>query len=246
MAMIDFHSHILPGVDDGSQSVEMSLAMLRVSKEQGITHVIATPHFYPQQDSPDRFLARRERAMARLWEGTNPDEDLPKITLGAEVYFFRGMSESDQLSRLTIERTNAILIEMPPAPWTEEMYQELETIWERRGILPIVAHIDRYIRPLRTYGIPKRLAELPVLVQANAEFFLNKSTAGMALRMLKADRIHLLGSDCHNITTRKPNLGDALQRIRQRQGEAALQRIEHYQRNALGRQEMSHPGCKKE
>lgn len=235
MALIDFHSHILPNVDDGSASVETSLAMLRALAEQGIGHVIATPHFYPQQDSPDRFLERRDRAMTRLREAMGSD-DWPQITLSAEVYFFRGMSESDPLSRLTIGDNNCILIEMPPAPWTEDMYRELEAIWVRREILPIVAHVDRYIRPMRTYGIPERLAELPVLVQANADFFLEKRTAGMALRMLKGDKIHLLGSDCHNMTTRKPNLGQALQQIRRKLGDTALQRIETYQRNALDQQ----------
>lgn len=234
MIVTDFHSHILPNVDDGSASIEASLTMLRMEVEQGIEHVIATPHFYPQRDNPDRFLERRDRAIAKLREAMGADENLPAITLGAEVYFFRGMSESDQLSRLTIDGKKCILVEMPLAPWSEDMYQELEAIWSRRGILPIIAHIDRYIRPLRTYGIPERLVDMPVLVQANAEFFLNKSTAGMALRMLKADRIHLLGSDCHNTTTRKPNLGDALQLIRHKLGDAALQRIETYQRDALG------------
>lgn len=236
MKVIDFHSHILPGVDDGSESVETSLAMLRMAAEQGIERVIATPHFYPQQDSPDRFLERRREAMKRLRDAMGEDNAFPEITLGAEVYYFRGMSESDQLPRLTIDGKSSILIEMPMSPWTEEMYRELEAIWTMRGILPIIAHIDRYIRPLHTYGIPERLAQLPVLVQANAEFFLQKRTAGMALRMLKADKIHLLGSDCHNITSRKPDLGQALQLIRRKLGEDVLQRIETYQRNALDHQ----------
>ena len=207
--------------------------MLRLAAEQGISHVIATPHFYPRHDNPDHFLERRGLAMMRLHEAMKTEGELPQITLGAEVYFFRGMSESDQLSRLTIEGTNCILIEMPVSPWTEDMYQELEEIWARRGILPIVAHIDRYIRPLCTHGIPERLSQLPVLVQANAEFFINKRTAGMALRMLRADKIHLLGSDCHNMNTRKPNLDAALQRIRSKLGEVALQRVEKYQQEIL-------------
>ena len=233
MTVTDFHSHVLPGVDDGSASPEKSLAMLRLAAEQGISHVIATPHFYPRHDNPDRFLERRDLAMMRLREAMEAKDELPRITLGAEVYFFRGMSESDQLSRLTIEGTNCILIEMPVPPWTEDVYQELEEIWTRRGILPIVAHIDRYIRPLCTYGIPERLSQLPVLVQANAEFFINKRTAGMALRMLRANKIHLLGSDCHNMNTRKPNLDAALQRIRSKLGEAALQRIERLEQEIL-------------
>ena len=244
MIVTDFHSHILPSVDDGSSSTDMSMEMLRMEAEQGIRHVIATPHFYPQHDSPDRFLERRERAMDRLGEAMGAYDGLPEITLGAEVYYFRGMSESDQLPRLTIGEKKCILVEMPHAPWTEDMYKELEAIWTQRGILPIIAHVDRYIRPLRTYGIPERLSDLPVLVQANAEFFLNKRTAGMALRMLKADRIHLLGSDCHNITTRKPNLGDALDCIHRKLGEPTLQRIETYQRNVLGRELTHNPGLK--
>ena len=57
--MIDLHSHILPGVDDGSESVEMSCAMLNELQKQGVETVVATPHFYPQQDTPERFLRRR-------------------------------------------------------------------------------------------------------------------------------------------------------------------------------------------
>ena len=233
MSVTDFHSHILPCVDDGSASLEESLALLRLEAQQGIHHVVATPHFYPMYDNLDQFLEKRDLSMARLKESMDASLELPKITLGAEVYFFRGMSESDQLSRLTIEGKKSVLIEMPAPPWTEEMYQELEEIWTLRGIFPIVAHIDRYIRPLHTYGIPKRLSQLPVFVQANAEFFLNKRTVGMAMRMLKADRIHLLGSDCHNMTKRKPNLDAALQRIRSKLGEAALQRIEGYEHRIL-------------
>ena len=63
---IDFHSHVLPGVDDGSATVEESLRMLRLQAEQGVTHVVATPHFYPMQDSPNRFLERRAKTEKRL------------------------------------------------------------------------------------------------------------------------------------------------------------------------------------
>lgn len=232
--LTDFHSHILPGIDDGSASLEESLALLRLEAEQGISHVIATPHFYPQRDEPERFLERRARAQAKLWE-TVRGEDLPRITLGAEVYFFRGMSEWEQLPRLTIQETSSILIELPPPPWPDTVYQELERIWLNRGITPIIAHIDRYIGPFRTYDIPRRLAELPVLVQANAEFFLERSTAPMAMRMLKGDQIHLLGSDCHNLSSRKPNLGMAVQRIERKLGKTVLSRIQGYEDSVLSR-----------
>ena len=231
--VIDFHTHILPGVDDGSASLEESIAMLRLEAEQGVKRLVATPHFYALHDSPERFLRRRAEAAQRLGEEIQKYGDLPKIALGAEVYFFKGISESDAISQLTIGSGRCILIEMPPPPWTDSMYRELEALSDRRGMIPIIAHVDRYIAPFRTYQIPQKLAELPVLVQANAEFFLHRSTAPMALRMLKHGDIHLLGSDCHNTRSRKPNLGQALQVIENRLGERAIQWIQANERNVF-------------
>lgn len=231
--LTDFHSHILPGIDDGSETVEESIQMLQAEAQQGVCRVVATPHFYPRYDNPDRFLRRREAAANRLQEEMAKHTGLPEIILGAEVYFFRGMSESDYLNQLTIGQKGCILIEMPPVPWPDEIFRELEDIWRLRGLLPVVAHIDRYIGPLRTFGIPKRLEQTPALVQANGDFFLERRTASLALRLLREDRIHLLGSDCHNMGSRSPNLGDAARRISQTLGWSALDRIERYVRKSL-------------
>ena len=231
--MIDFHSHILPGVDDGSPDVETSIAMLRAEAEQGVTHVVATPHFYARHDDPHRFLARRARAEEALREEMTRQDGLPQLLVGAEVAFFRGISDSEFLPELTIRGKRCILIEMPLPPWPEEFYRELEAIWTDRNILPVIAHIDRYIRPFRTFGIPQRLAEMPVLVQANAEFFLERPTARMAKRILKAGQIHLLGSDCHNLSDRKPNLGPAMEKIRSFGGEGILAWLRENERIVL-------------
>lgn len=228
-AWADTHSHILPGVDDGSRSAAESLKMLRREADQGIRQVVATPHFYAHRDNPERFLERRAAAWERLQAAMADQPELPRVTLGAEVYYFSGMSESDALDRLCLGDSRCLLLELPRAPWTESMYREMEAIYVKRGITPIIAHIDRYIAPFRTHGIPRRLEGLPVLVQANAEFFLDWRTAPLALRLLKADRIHLLGSDCHDLKSRKPNLGEALRLIENRLGEDALQRIHAYE-----------------
>lgn len=229
----DFHSHILPNVDDGSASVEESIAMLRLEAEQGIRQVIATPHFYPRYDSPERFLARRKTAEAALRDAMATYDDLPQVICGAEVYFFSGISECEALPQLTIGGKKCILIEMPPVPWTKNMYSELEAIHSRWALTPIIAHVDRYLGVLSTYGIPQRLAELPVLVQANASFFLQPGSRGRALRMLKKDQIQLLGSDCHNLSTRPPNLEKALQVIGRHLPPDILERIGSYQQQVL-------------
>lgn len=231
--IVDFHSHILPAVDDGSESLKESMAMLKRSAEQGISHVVATPHFYPRHDSPERFLSRRREAELRLREEMAKYPGLPKLSIGAEVHYFPGISDSDILAELTINQKRCILIEMPMSPWTSNMYRELEGIQVKQGLTPIIAHIDRYIRPLKTNRIPEHLQELPVYVQANAGFFLDRFTAGMAIRLLRKDQIQLLGSDCHNLTTRVPNLGPAAQQIEKRLGCEVLERIRFYQNEVL-------------
>lgn len=231
--IIDFHSHILPGIDDGSRDVNESIALLRKEAEQGITHVVATPHFYPRHDTPERFLERRAEAEAILREEMSKHTGLPKLSVGAEVYFFNGISDSDGIFPLTIGKERCILIEMPFCPWTDKVYRELEDIYCKQGLLPVVAHIDRYLGGFRSFGNPRYLEELPVLVQANAEFFLHRRTAATALRMLKKDQIHLLGSDCHNLTDRSPNLMEALSLIEKRLGREAIENICHWQQQAL-------------
>lgn len=229
MEIMDFHSHILPGIDDGSKSVEQSIAMLRAEADQGIRHVIATPHFYAQHDKPENFLQKRAEAESLLRREMEKYAGLPEVTVGAEVFYFSGIADSQMLPELTIGNTNYILIELPMPPWSDRVYKDLESIWRKRDLVPIVAHVDRYIAPLRTHRIPQRLAELPVLVQANAEFFLRRSTKSMALRMLKCGMIHLIGSDCHDMKDRSPNLGEAVSLIRQKLGSHVLSRIEDCQ-----------------
>ena len=231
--MIDTHSHILPGVDDGSSCLEESMEMLRREAAQGVTRVVATPHFYAHHDDLDRFLERTANAEALLRSKMAEEKGLPKLSVGAEVYFFQGISDSELINRLTFDKKSCILIEMTQAPWGESAYKELEGIAQKQQLVPIIAHVDRYIRPFRTGGIPERLAELPVLVQANAEFFLEKTTRRMAMRMLNREGIHLLGSDCHNLKDRKPNLGEAVKEIRRQLGSEAIAWIRHYEQEVF-------------
>lgn len=233
---VDFHSHILPGIDDGSESLSQSLAMLRMEAEQGIRQVIATPHFYASQDNLTHFIERRAKAEQCLKEAMVNHKELPDVIAGAEVHYFHGISDSKEISSLAIGQTNYILIEMPHSPWSNDMYLELSLLYKNRGLMPIIAHIDRYLGYFRTYGIPQRLADIPVLVQANADFFLNSRTVMRAIQLLKGDYIHLIGSDCHNLTSRKPNLGLAVNAIEKRLGKAAIERINRYEQTVLFKQ----------
>lgn len=234
--IVDFHTHILPGVDDGSSSLAQSIAMLEAEAAQGIHRVIATPHFYARYDDPREFLQKREWAEQELRQALKERPELPEVLVGAEVFYFPGMSDSEILPQLTIGGRSCILIEMPASPWNPSVYRELEQIYEKQKLIPVVAHVERYIRLFRDYGIPERLAQMPVMVQANAAFFLHPAGRKKALHMLKKDQIQLLGSDCHNMHERAPDLGEALHLIRGCCGQSILEKIAAYQHMLLGKE----------
>ena len=220
-------------MDDGSRSVAESVAMLQEMAAQGVKQVVATPHFYPRKESVVRFLERREAAWAALREETAKYADLPEVRLGAEVFYYTGISDSPELEKLAVQDTRYLLVEMPDGQWTPRMYRELEKIALLQGLTPIVAHVDRYIRPFRTKGIPETLAQLPVLVQANGAFFLDRWTSSLAMKLLKKGQIHLLGSDAHNLDSRSPNLGAAAETIRKKLGEEVLEMLAQNGREVL-------------
>ena len=115
--MIDWHSHILPGVDDGSRDPDESLELLKMLKAQEIGTVIATPHIHANIESPDQFCERRKAAYEEL-SGAIP-EGMPKIRLGAEVRYYPGIEKMSDLKKLRIEGTKLLLLEMPMSKWTE-------------------------------------------------------------------------------------------------------------------------------
>ena len=94
--MFDVHCHILPGIDDGSKNVQMSLDMLKMSAEQGVEGIIFTPHFYADMNSPEKFFDKRSKALAELESGLGNLSKVPKYAVGAEVHYFRGMSRYDK------------------------------------------------------------------------------------------------------------------------------------------------------
>lgn len=222
---MDIHSHVLPGMDDGSKSVEESLLMLGASARQGVRRIAATPHFYPTENSPEQFFSRRQKAEERLRKAWQPG--LPELMMGAEVYFFEGMSHTDALDELRIEGTGLLLLEMPFTPWTARQIQEVKKIQSRNGITVLMAHIERYLK-FQDPQVWDELRQAGVLTQCNAEFFLRWRTKRKALRMVKAGEIHFLGSDCHNMSTRPPRLGEAVSLIGQEERDKLNEIIREY------------------
>ena len=165
--MIDWHCHILPQMDDGSRDVAESISLLQMQAEQGVRTVVATPHFYANDESVESFLARREEAYGNLKEAlTNA---LPTVVLGAEVHYYRGISRMPNLKDLCIQNSKILLLEMPMGRWSEDMILELVEMSSMGGIRLALAHIDRYWS-FQKHAVWKRLYECGILMQVNASF----------------------------------------------------------------------------
>lgn len=224
MAIIDFHSHVLPGIDDGSRDVDMSCQMLRVSAEQGVEMIQATPHFYASRDRIERFLDRRARAFDRLSQALRPA--WPRLLLGAEVAFFNGISMAEGIELLCLEGTDVLLLEMPFRPWSERDLKEVEDLIEVRGFRIVLAHLERYFLIRENHRRISRILELPLQVQVNAGSLLDWRRRGRALRLFRLGQAHLLGSDCHNLTDRPQNLAAGRRELSKRVGQECLARVD--------------------
>ncbi len=223
--MIDFHSHILPKIDDGSKSVEESIKMLKILKSQGVSKVVATPHFYANHNSIDEFLSRRSKAYASL-EGFLGSE-LPDVILGAEVKYYEGISRLDNLKKLCIGDTKLLLLEMSMRKWTEYTLREVTELSASGNVTVVLAHIERYLR-FQNKGLIEDLVNNGVLIQANADFFVSLGTRHKAVSMLNNNLIHFIGSDCHNLTDRAPKMDVALSNIKRKAGDELLLQLDSF------------------
>jgi len=225
--MVDFHSHILPGMDDGAKDTEESLALLRDSVRQGVTAICATPHFIPDEEEPASFLRRRTASGKALREAMQRSPGkYPRILLGAEIRYFPGIGASEDIGRLRIGKSACLLIEPPMARWTDFMLDEIEALGKNLRCYPVIAHVDRYMRFLEDSTLLERLQGRRIFAQVNGSYFLHEDTAEDAVEQLRSGKIHFLGSDCHNMDRRAPNLGAALEQIRALGGEEAFGEME--------------------
>ena len=220
--MIDFHSHVLPGVDDGSQSLEQTDAMLKRSYDQGVRYMVATPHFYADEMIPETFLANRQYAYESICDR---NKNTPQLILGAEVAYFNNISCSEAVQQLQIGQTRLLLVEMPFSSWSERVVEDVCRLQDRQGLTPVLAHVERYRDRSQVPLYRDRLLAQGVLFQSNAEGLLKRNTRSWLLKQLKAGCIHFLGTDCHNLTSRAPNLAEAAALICKKAGQDILDEI---------------------
>ncbi|MGN0706781.1 MAG: CpsB/CapC family capsule biosynthesis tyrosine phosphatase [Faecalibacterium sp.] len=221
--MIDFHSHILPNMDDGSKSLETSYAMLQAMAAMGVDTVCATSHYYIRENDISAFCCRRLQAMIQLSAAL--PKGMPAILPAAEVAYFSHMEEYD-LTRLCIENTRTLLLEMPFSEWTELQLETVTSLVLDLHYQVVLVHPERFCFSKNNRDKLKKLAELPLAMQINAGSLIQWHTRRHSLDLLQMTETPLLGSDCHNTTTRPPNLKGGRNIVEKKLGSAFLKQMD--------------------
>lgn len=203
---VDFHSHILPRMDDGATGLSVSLEQLSALTGQGIEHVVATPHFYLHKEGVDTFLQRRQnRAEQVVHAASVSKERMPGVSIGAEVYLEQGLLKMGGLERLRLANTWYVLFELPYVGVSEREVELLFNLCTRSGVRPLLAHLDRYVESLSDELVAELISLPDVAVQINNEAFAKRQSAKFALDIIREGVPVVLGSDTHNMTDRAPN-----------------------------------------
>ena len=230
--MIDFHSHILPAIDDGAKDAVMAEKMLTKSEESGVSDIVLTSHCYPRSEQHiERFLEKRARSLEMF-----PDTQINTYK-GCEVHLTTDISKFRNIRKLCIENTNYMLLEMPFSQWRDE---DVENVYKLTimGINPIIAHMERNAH--QKIGLRNSLCDLEVLVQINAQSFGDRCLRKEIDRLMNEGLVHVIGTDMHNITSRPPCMDRALKIIKKRYGGECIDYLENNAQRILSGQKISY------
>ena len=226
LGYLDIHSHILPGIDDGSKDWEMTKQMLKMAYEQGVRQMIATPHNYPGNHKQDNEKIKRLAKEAdKLAKQIAPDF---QVFCGNEVFYRRGIEEEIERGHvLTMAGSRYILVEFYPNEQYGKIYQGLKELVEE-GYYPIIAHMERVQELFESEEKIRDLRKLGVLFQVNSGSFMGGVFDRRPARLRKyvnSGFVHFLGSDCHNLTTRPPRMKDCVEKLSRKLPASCMDRL---------------------
>jgi len=205
--MVDIHCHILPGIDDGSKSWEMTAEMCHVAIDDGITHMVATPH------CNDSYQYNRERFTEMLGQLSDAAEGKLTFSLGCDFHFSYDNIQ-DALAnprRYTIGESQYLLIEFSDYGIPPSVSQDLFAFCSR-GLVPIITHPERNQPLLKNAEMVLDMVDMGCLVQVTANAVTgawgNRSRK-MVEWLLQHEAVHVIASDAHDPVRRKPVMSEA-------------------------------------
>ena len=219
----DIHSHILPGVDDGASNVSETLQLLDLMKMQGINTVVATPHYHAEIClSPSEHKLKCEQVLADLKAQAPSDIN---ILLGYEVRYFRGISQSEQVSTLKLGNTNHILLELPPYKISSKIADEIVEFSLNFGVKPIIAHIERYIKSSSFGAFLNIIEEGFAEAQINCDSLLFPKLRKPCLALIREGYINYIATDTHSVLERPPHMLEAVAVLKSKLGKPETEKL---------------------
>lgn len=222
---MDIHSHILPGVDDGAADMEEALEMIQMAYKEGVRIIVLTPHNYPGEDYNNELVhSRYEELVSAV--GSRYDDII--LMLGNEIFYRDSIvTELRQGGALTLGKTLYVLVEFDYRIEFNKLYQGVRRLVEG-GYRPIIAHIERYDCLFKQYIRIQELIELGAYIQVNCRSIMGgllDQGAVFCKKLLEKNMIHFLGSDCHNLTSRTPQMASCLKHLRKKGNQTVVEKI---------------------
>lgn len=215
--MIDFHSHILPGVDDGSTSIEETMQLIKEASKVGFTKIISTSHYIEEQYEYDE--ATRKQFLEILNSGIKTLGENVELYLGSEIYASYDMVELlKEAKASSINNSRYVLFELP----MQNEFPNFKNIIYKllaNNYIPIIAHPERYAYVKENPNWLIEFIEIGVLFQANYGSIIGiygKQAQKTVKQLLKNNMIHFLGTDVHRpgtIYTKMPEIMQELEKI---------------------------------
>ena len=223
---VDIHCHILPGVDDGSQTPEETKAMLQKAWDEGIQIMVATPHYHKQRGKNDIELIKKQLLLTRkLAKEVNPKM---QICLGMEIYYGEDVPELLKEGRVvSIRKSRYILVEFSPGDEFQYILNAVRKL-QMSGHTVIIAHIERYNCLRKDISNVEYLREMGAYLQVNTGSITGsygRSVKKFLREVLKAHLVQLVGTDAHGSERRTPKMQEAYKEVVKRCGEEDADQI---------------------
>lgn len=225
--MIDIHTHILNGVDDGSQSMEETIQILKEAAQAGVTDIILTPHYVSDGNYTENVKNNQKRIEEVIREVIKQNIDI-RLYQGNEIYVTRNMEECIYAGNASsLNKSRYVLFELPMNHGISYLHDVVYSLLGE-GFIPIIAHPERYTFYQNDQTPMVDLIEKGVLFQANVGSILGiygKEAKKALIQMLKTNKIHFLASDVHRAGTIYPKMKEIQEELKKHISENKLQEL---------------------
>lgn len=223
---IDIHSHILPGVDDGSGSMEQTIRMLYMAAKEQITTIIATPHYEAGREnhSVDKLKDIANQVQEQAYD---IDKDF-RIFLGNEIRYSESVVEDLILGKaLTLAGSRYVLLEFSYGSSFKSIYRGMNKLIYN-GYIPILAHVERYYSIHKKPDLVKELIRMGCYIQMNSDSVIGgflDAKASYNRKLLQHDMVHFISSDCHSDRVRVPMMQTTVKHLQKKCDDEQINRI---------------------